>query len=71
MRAELTIKDPGNLEATIAFTLRLSQWVEVQKALKDAPLYGPTGEIKQAIDDLARKACGTFRFDVVEGEDRP
>ncbi|WP_089177130.1 hypothetical protein [Bosea sp. AS-1] len=68
MRAELTIKDPGNLEATISFTMRLSQWIEVNKALKGTPYYGPTGEIKQAIDDLARKACGTFRFDIVEEE---
>lgn len=62
MSAELNIKNPGKLEATISFTFTLEQWVEVQKALKDTPHYGVTGVIKEAINDLATKACKTFHY---------
>jgi len=66
MSAELNFKDPGDIEATISFTLTVRQWIEVQKALISFPHYGPTGVIKEAVNDLTRKACGTLRFIPVE-----
>ncbi len=68
MKAELTIENPGELMATMAFTFSLSQWVEIQKVLKGTPHYGPTGLMKNAIDDLAAKACDTLRFVPPEDE---
>ncbi len=62
MKAELTIEKPQHVEATISFTFTLEQWVDVQKAMKDAPNYGPTGQIRSAIDVLAGKICRTLRY---------
>lgn len=62
MKAELKIENPGTISATIAFTFTLEQWQEVDKALTGAPLYGPTGEIKEAVRDLFNRVCGKLQY---------
>lgn len=62
MKALLDIEKPNSVKATISLTLTLEQWIELKGQLKDAPLYGASGELKDAVNQLIMKLCSTIGY---------
>lgn len=65
-RATFAVENPGEVEVKLEMTMTVAQWAEVRKALTTAHFYGPTGWLREAIDQLTRSAEKEFRFTAEE-----
>ena len=66
MRAKVTIFNPAAISATISVTMTLEQWAQLRKDMKDAPSYGPAGNLKNAIDELSSSMNKVFHYEADE-----
>ncbi len=71
MRAEIRIERPGEIPARLTLTMTLDELREIREKLGTVPLYGPVGWLRDAINDLERKASAGFRFDEPSAPDSP
>lgn len=70
-RFEMEVFKPGAIQFELRATLTLDEWLTIKVALKDAPAYGPTGQLVDAIRAMTADAQKTFRhYPQAEGENR-
>lgn len=60
-RFEMKAYEPQKIQFELSVVMTLEDWKKVRDALLGSPAYGPTGQMKDAIQEMIDQANKTFR----------
>lgn len=58
---ELQAAHPGDINFRLTVTMTLNEWEKVRDSLGEPRHYGPNAVLANAIDEMVRQACASFK----------